>query len=150
MAGSQDTTDNPVAINVVPMVDVIFCLCVFFMCSFKFKDLEGQFAAWLPKDKGNQPSAVPPEEIRVALLWDEATHSTSRRMGQRRVDTDGELQRLIGQAAADAERVNQPRIPLILDADRRVPWGQLVTVINLGKREGIQSVEFAWGPRDGR
>ena len=28
MAGSQDRDDNPVAINVVPMVDVTFCLCV--------------------------------------------------------------------------------------------------------------------------
>ena len=26
MAGSQDPNENPVAINVVPMVDVIFCL----------------------------------------------------------------------------------------------------------------------------
>ena len=43
MAGGGDQADNPVAINVVPMVDVIFCLCVFFMCSFKFKQLEGNW-----------------------------------------------------------------------------------------------------------
>ena len=26
--------DNPVSLNVAPMVDIIFCLCIFFMCSF--------------------------------------------------------------------------------------------------------------------
>ena len=42
MAGGGEAEDNPVNINVVPMVDVIFCLCVFFMCSFKIKQLEGE------------------------------------------------------------------------------------------------------------
>jgi biopolymer transport protein ExbD len=57
MAGGS-SEDNPVPLNVVPMVDVIFCLCVFFMCSFKFKQLEGKFNSWLPRNKGTsgQPS----------------------------------------------------------------------------------------------
>jgi biopolymer transport protein ExbD len=29
MASAGDPRDNPLALNVVPMVDVIFCLCVF-------------------------------------------------------------------------------------------------------------------------
>jgi biopolymer transport protein ExbD len=43
MAGTQnigEASDNPVAINVTAMVDVIFCLCLFFMFSFKFKQFE--------------------------------------------------------------------------------------------------------------
>ena len=73
MAGSHDPDDNPVAINVVPMVDVIFCLCVFFMCSFKFKAIEGKFDSWLPRDKGlGDPSALP-NMIEVAAAKPEAT-----------------------------------------------------------------------------
>jgi biopolymer transport protein ExbD len=59
-----------VAINVVPMVDVIFCLCVFFMCSMKFKQLEGKFDSWLPKDKGAGGTPAEIQETRVALFWD--------------------------------------------------------------------------------
>ena len=47
-----EASDNPVEINVTAMVDVIFCLCIFFMCSFHFKQLEGKIDTWLPKDRG--------------------------------------------------------------------------------------------------
>ncbi|KAF0241790.1 MAG: hypothetical protein FD180_4260 [Planctomycetota bacterium] len=49
MAHGSAGEDNPVALNVAPMVDIIFCLCIFFMCSFHFKQLEGKFESWLPK-----------------------------------------------------------------------------------------------------
>ena len=41
MAGVSvgESEENPVAINVTLLVDIIFCLCVFFMISFKFKQL---------------------------------------------------------------------------------------------------------------
>jgi len=147
MAGSQDPSDNPVAINVVPMVDVIFCLCVFFMCSFKFKQLEGKFDSWLPKDKG--PSVVPTaealEETRVALYWDERTQSVRRQMGTRRVDDDAELQSLLRDARADWERAGKPSMPVTLDAAGPVPWAAVVDVMNLCKRERIDRIQFAYG-----
>src|SRR5258708_38416389 len=53
MAG-QASEDDAVSINVTPLIDVIFCLCIFFICSFHFKQLQGKLDSWLPKDKGNQ------------------------------------------------------------------------------------------------
>src|SRR5574341_1074809 len=104
MAGSQDPNENPVAINVVPMVDVIFCLCVFFMCSFRFKQIEGKFDSWLPKGKGvggvgDASSLI--EEIRVAMMWDASSEKVIRQLGMRRVEEDEELQRLIREAHDD-------------------------------------------------
>src|SRR5262245_57461108 len=96
MAGSQSEEDNPVAINVVAMVDVIFCLTLFYMCSFKFKQLEGKFDAWLPLDKGPGVVVGPiMQEIRVALFWNDATQTTVRRFLTRTVKNDTELQQLI-------------------------------------------------------
>src|SRR4029453_546480 len=98
MAGSQNQEDNPVAINVVPMVDIIFCLCVFFMCSMKFKELEGKFESWFPKDRGQEDGTArdkPVEEIGVALLWDEANSTTIRKFGNTTVRDDTQLQNLI-------------------------------------------------------
>ena len=147
MAGSQDPNENPVAINVVPMVDVIFCLCVFFMCSFKFKQLEGRFDSWLPKDKGNlTPAAADAiEETRVALFWDEKTGSVTRQLGSRRVKDDAELQSLLRQAHDDWVRVSKPDTPVTIDSAGPVPWREVVNVINLCKRERIDKIEFAYG-----
>ena len=124
MAGSQDPNENPVGINVVPMVDVIFCLCVFFMCSMKFKELEGKFESWLPKDKGtSQPMSqeTPIEEIRVAMLWEEATKTTKRVFGKNIIRDDDHLQGLIKAAHADNLRLGKNN-PVIIDAAELVPW----------------------------
>src|SRR6187399_3135466 len=98
MAGSQDPDENPVAINVVPMVDIIFCLCVFFMCSFRFKQLEGKFESWLPKGKGTGgvgSADALMQDIRVAMFWDDDAKKTVRKFTTRIVDDDAELQQLI-------------------------------------------------------
>ena len=147
MAGSQDPDENPVAINVVPMVDVIFCLCVFFMCSFKFKQIEGKFDSWLPRDKGlGDPSKLPDiiEEVRIALFWDDRTQSVTRQLGTRRVKDDIELQGLI-KSAYDDHKAAGKEAPVTIDAAKEVPWHEVVTVINLCKRENIDKIEFAFG-----
>lgn len=148
MAGSQDPNENPVAINVVPMVDVIFCLCVFFMCSFKFKQLEGKFESWLPRDKGDggiPVGDVVPPEIRIAMFWDDANQKPVRKLGTRQVPEDDVLQKLIREQYADWLRKNRPDIPVTIDADARVPWKDVIVVMNLAKRENVQKIEFAFG-----
>ena len=92
MAGVSvgESEDNPVNINVTPLVDIIFCLCVFFMISFKFKQLEGKFDSWLPKGKGSEgmPLNAVIQEVRVALLWDDEAQATVRKYGTRIVPDD--------------------------------------------------------------
>src|SRR5688500_13319461 len=131
MAGLSvgESEENPVAINVTPLVDIIFCLCVFFMISFKFKQLEGKFDSWLPKGKGSS-GAISAEgildEVRVALLWDENAQRTIRQLGVRRVDTDEELAVLIKESHDDWVRMNKPDTPVTIDAEARVPWEDVI------------------------
>src|SRR6266850_4494122 len=110
MAGVSvgEDNDNPVAINITPLVDIIFCLCVFFMISFKFKQVEGKFETWLAKDKGTEgmPLKAVIQEIRVALFWDEASESVVRKMGTKLVPEDDVLQKLIADAFEDFKRLN--------------------------------------------
>ena len=154
MASAGDPRENPVALNVVPMVDVIFCLCVFFMCSMKFKQVEGKFDAWLPKDRGLAASEVPAEPAaRIVLHWDAASLATRTQFGQRVVRDATELETLLRGAHEDAVRRKSPEAHAILDADGRVPWGDVVQVVNLCKRVGIADVRFALGgpePESGR
>ncbi len=150
MAGVSvgDEQDNPVAINVTALVDIIFCLCVFFMISFKFKQIEGKFDTWLPKNKGSAGVASGADiikEIRVAMFWDPDEERTIRHLGNRKIETDDELQQLIKEAHEDFVRLNQPDIPVTIDADARVPWSDVMTVVNLCKRNQIDKIEFAMG-----
>ena len=149
MAGVSvgESEENPVAINVTPLVDVIFCLCVFFMISFKFKQLEGKFETWLPKNKGMEgmPLKSVIQEIRVALFWDEVNSAVVRKMGTRIVPEDDQLLKLIVDAYADYKRLDQPDVGLTIDADTRVPWNSVVQVMNLSKMAGVGKIEFASG-----
>jgi biopolymer transport protein ExbD len=148
MAGTQDPNENPVGINVVPMVDVIFCLCVFFMCSMKFKELEGKFESWLPQDKGltnEVPPDMPIEEIRVALYWDAAKAVTLRQFGRTWIQNDEQLQALLEAQYAGYLQLGKPETPCIIDAAELVPWNEVVNVINLAKRVKIDKIQFAAG-----
>src|SRR6188474_3556776 len=150
MAGVSvgDNDENPVGINVTPLVDIIFCLCVFFMISFKFKQLEGKFDSWLPKGKGSS-GAISAEgildEVRVALLWDENNQRTIRQLRERRVDSDDELSALIKEAHDDWVRMNKPDTPVTIDAEARVPWEDVIKVMNICKSNRIDKIEFALG-----
>jgi biopolymer transport protein ExbD len=145
MAGGGEAEDNPVNINVVPMVDVIFCLCVFFMCSFKFKQLEGRFQSWLPKDLGNNVAPdTDPKEMRVAVYWDEKDAKVVRQYGTRYVKDDAELEELIRGANEDFRKLNK-EVPVIIDADARIPWDEVMTIVNIAKRLSIEKIQFALG-----
>jgi len=144
MAGGN-AADNPVAINMVPMVDVIFCLCVFFMCSMKFKQVEGKFDAWLPKDAGTTAPAALPQEIRIAIDWDARQEVARLQMGTRLVADGAELRTLLRGARDDRAGDRNGVVPVVIDADGRVPWKDVIGVIDACRELHLDRVEFALG-----
>jgi biopolymer transport protein ExbD len=150
MAGSQnigEASDNPVAINITAMVDVIFCLCLFFMCSFKFKQLEGKIDTWLPKDRGvfnTAPQKVVLEEIRVFLRWDPQRSVTIRKVGNKgAVGSDQQMMQLINSMVADYKKAAKTDFPVLIDATGDVPWQDVIKVMDLCKKDNIERIEFA-------
>lgn len=49
-------------LEMTPMIDVTFLLLIFFICTIKFKTLEGKLSAFLPKDVGGHPTIAEPHE----------------------------------------------------------------------------------------
>ncbi len=149
MSGSssigEDGGENPVEINVVPMVDVIFCLCLFFMCSMHFKQLEGKIETWLPKDRGvnaGPPASVVLEEIRVFMRWTES--GTVRKVGNRSpAGSDEELMAVIVQMADDYKRAGKSEFPVLIDALGDVPWQDVIHVLDMCKVANLERIEFA-------
>ncbi|MBV8881015.1 MAG: biopolymer transporter ExbD, partial [Planctomycetaceae bacterium] len=118
MGGSSnigEASDNPVEINVTAMVDVIFCLCIFFMCSFHFKQLEGKIDAWMPKDKGPNSGPVDRlhlEEIRVFMRWD-AANGLVRKIGSRApASSDADLMATVQSLKADYDKAGKIEVPV--------------------------------------
>ena len=148
MAGSSnigEASDNPVGINVVPMVDVIFCLCLFFMCSLKFKQLEGKIETWLPKDRGVEqtpPDKIVLEEIRVFMRWLDGR--TVIKVGNRAPSgSDLELMQTINQMSNDYKKLGKSEFPVLIDALHDVPWKDVIHVLDLCKKDKLERIEFA-------
>ena len=52
MSKLREIQEDEQRLQMTPMIDVTFLLLVFFMCTIRFKSLEGKLAAYLPKEVG--------------------------------------------------------------------------------------------------
>lgn len=140
MAGTQtpgEASENPVAINATAIVDVIFCLCLFFLCSIHFKALEGKIETWLPKYGRPDSSTLRAiEPLRVVMTWSHEAARTIRRVGAREASSDAELAALMLQFP----KAGDP--PVQIDATPEVPWKDVVSVIDIARRNGLDRLEF--------
>jgi biopolymer transport protein ExbD len=150
VAASQnigESADNPVAINVTAMVDVIFCLCIFFMCSLHFKQLEGKLEMWLPTRSGifqGEPQKLWRDEITIVLRWDAGAGATVRRLrGGKPAASDAELLGSVLVMAAEYDRDGKTGCPVVIDSGPDVPWQDVVGVMDLCRRSGLERLEFA-------
>lgn len=54
--------------DMTPMIDVVFLLIIFFLC-IEFKTLEAKLPAYLPKDRGSQPTPEEPvEQLSIKIV----------------------------------------------------------------------------------
>jgi biopolymer transport protein ExbD len=135
-------------LNMTPMIDVIFQLIIFFMCSIHFKSLEGKLYAYMPLDKGPRATKQiepPIDEIRIRLSYAESSPLMARvRLGEIDFHDWGALERHLqnlapGLVTPDGLNV----IPVKIDAEGNVPAQVVVSVLNLCKKAGVQKTEFA-------
>jgi biopolymer transport protein ExbD len=65
--------------DLMPMIDIIFQLLLFFILSAKFIAFEGQLQAYLPKDRGDKSPQEAQELVNVTfeLAWDAATQKVA-------------------------------------------------------------------------
>ncbi len=83
MSQLRELAEEECELTMTPMIDVTFLLLIFFMCTIKFKTLEGKLAANLPKDVGvNTSEAEPVEKVDIKLILEkEGTKVHPRREG---------------------------------------------------------------------
>lgn len=118
-------------INVVPMVDVVLVLLVIFMVTapllYRGLDID------LPRTSTN---TIAPEE-RVVL--------TVNKRREIYLDKDAVSMKNL-RAALERIKIRSPQVSLYLRADRQVPYGVVVAVMDTVKRAGIERLGMVTEP----
>ena len=82
------------------------------------------------------------EGVHVAVFWDAKAGAAVKKVGDRKVKSDEELQSLLTSALSDWQKAKKPDVVLSIDAAGEVPWRDLVAVVAMGRKSGWKKVEF--------
>jgi len=127
------------------MIDVIFLLLVFFICTSSFTKPERTLPSPLseggigPPDPTQIEEELPPEPILIDLHWVNATPVWVVSEMQR-----NSLQEVRSVLAGIAQNVD-PETPIILDIDDAVPMLHTINLFDTCRSVGLTNVQYAAG-----
>lgn len=114
-------------LDIVPLIDVVFLLLIFFMLTSSF--------IFQPGIKVNLPKAITSETLHKNSLIIIVTKNDSIYLDERAITVDELATRLA--IAAKEDR------PLLIKADRGASLGKVVEVWDLCREEGISQINIA-------
>lgn len=134
MAGgaSQDDDGLISAINVTPLVDVTLVLLIIFMVTAKIIVSQG-----MPMDL---PKAAQGKEMQM-IFSIELTESGKTFVDSNPVPNDD----IVAKLAAEAKKKN-PDLRAVIRADKAVPHGRVIHVLDLLKQVKVDKIAFAVSP----
>ena len=125
-------------IEIIPLIDIMFfLLAAFMMASLTLIKLQSI--------KMNLPAATQatrdfkPDIVNIAVDRQGDIHVENRRV------SDAELREVL----SEKFRAN-PNVPIYISGDRQATHGDVIRVLDLVRREGIQNVSFAVVPEEAR
>ncbi|MCZ6597925.1 MAG: biopolymer transporter ExbD [Planctomycetota bacterium] len=160
MSYLQEIIDDECELQMTPMIDVVFLLLIFFLCTIKFKTLEGKLAAYLPKDVGvNTSEAEPKEKVEIKLTVKLPGTKMSVRNPRLEWDGDGRfeysgrvVQYQIGPKRTEDLGVLQDRLKELFRADdergatidsrKGTVYGDVVRVLDAAILAGYTDITF--------
>lgn len=159
----EDKQDD-IKLDLAPMIDVTFLLLIFFMCSIKFKQLEGKLDSYLPKDVGTETTTVmeiKEEPIRVTLRVRDK--STLVFVGAEKIATlpiprnpkdaveEQDLKKPLVLTKLEKKvggiHNKAPDLKCIIDPDQRVPNMHVIAALDACLAAGLENINFAIPPK---
>jgi biopolymer transport protein ExbD len=122
--------------DMTPMIDVVFQLLIFFMCSLNFHVMEGMLASHLPKDTGIYSAATrrsPEEPIYIKLVRDPGKMETVLWVGSDNFygkSKYGDLYRRIRQII---EKTGT-KTPALIDPEIETPFQDIISTLNVCRK----------------
>lgn len=127
-----ETDETADAMNLAPMIDVVFLLLIFFMVATTFIEREKELGVELPTAEAGE-EAHHPDELVINLLQDGTV-----KMNGRAVDPEEGLRSALERVA----RVT-PDIPVTIRGDGRVTWQRGIDVVSTCQLLGFSNVGLA-------
>ncbi|MDO4424947.1 MAG: biopolymer transporter ExbD [Planctomycetia bacterium] len=143
---SVNQSQKSLELQMTPMIDVIFLLLIFFICTSSFQLPEKLFPTPIQTLMGNSPSEqtetfeLPPdiqdfEEIAILMHYEKKAWWE---IYGNRIQTFSALEMMLRDLAAECADV-----PLILDIDPNVPLENVIQVYASAKKNGFEKIQFA-------
>ena len=170
MNANLRAADDECKLEMTSMIDVVFLLLIFFLCTLKFKTLEGKLAAYLPKDVGvNTSEAEEIEKVEIVIKviakgrkldaygtrdWDPVKDSGKRfsfgsdrrlsyAIGPRKLTNVIDLEKRLSQIhTADDER------PATIDSRAGTVYEDVVEVLDATLNAGFTQITFVGSYED--
>ena len=118
-------------VDLIPMIDVVFQLVVFFMVSSTFVMTPG-IALDLPTSTSSEPVVLDRLVITVA--------SPSELYLNRDLVTYEELDERLGMIGEQSSRLSEEARSAIIEANSAVPYETIVTVLDVMRRNGYRGI----------
>src|SRR5262245_29175498 len=115
------------AINMTPMIDMVFQLLIFFLVATRFMKTERELDMMLPSASEARPLTATPRELFVNI------DQNGRFFIEGQFRLEEELEHVMKQAAAN----NPLTQTVVIRADRQADWQSVATAINVCKKVGI-------------
>ena len=115
---------------IIPMIDIIFFLLVFFMMNSLQTVTQKALTVQLPQAQ----SASAPAQLPIIITLDEAGHMTIDNKPVSITESSGIMTKHIQENANAA---------VVLQADRRTAHGQVVAVMDMLKQSGVKRLSIA-------
>jgi biopolymer transport protein ExbD len=129
--GPEDEGHTP--INLMPLIDMVFLLLIFFLVATSFAQEERDQRVKLPITSSPKPLSAPPRQVIINILQDGTT-----KVGARIYDRD-QLTNLLSRVAR-----NEPERMVLIRADERSLHKYFAGVASLCKKVGINEVKIGY------
>jgi biopolymer transport protein ExbD len=137
----RTTAGARLTLNLVPMIDIVFLLLIFFLVGTRFITAEGVLPGRLPRQDGRQtlPVPVPPIQIRLAATSNDAPEITIAGRTSRPRDFE-QLAAVLAQIQREPGYDDQT--PVVLQADEELAWDHVVNAYNAAVRARYRNIIF--------
>jgi biopolymer transport protein ExbD len=132
-------------VAMTPMIDVVFQLMIFFICTASFQLAEELLPTSVAVAGGTStpaPIELEPDLERIVVSATRADGSTRWVVNERPCDSPDEVRQVL-RAAAEIDRA----LPVILDVAGEVPLGDMIDVYDLCRLEKFERIQFAANKR---
>lgn len=127
------------ALNLTPMIDVVFLLLIFFLVATRFEEDERQMDVVLPEASEAMPLVTQPRELFINIDQKGRYFVNAAQLAP------AELLASLRQAHAD----NPGKATVIIRADRRCVWQAVATAMNLCNKAHIRDYRVTMSSDDG-